>query len=79
MKWHLALGLGEENYKFHDHEKLAHYANAAADINLNSHLDSKELEGIHSRTDFDLSAHEKFSGKNYNILIRKEMKAMYPM
>ena len=77
LKWHLALGLGEENYKFHDHEKLAHYANAAADIEFKFPFGFKELEGIHSRTDFDLSAHEKFSGKNYNILIRKEMKAMY--
>ena len=63
LKWHLALGLGEENYKFHDHEKLAHYANAAADIEFKFPFGFKELEGIHSRTDFDLSAHEKFSGK----------------
>ncbi|MDL1914059.1 MAG: glycine--tRNA ligase [Bergeyella sp.] len=63
MKWHLALGLGKENYKFHDHEKLAHYANAATDIEFRFPFGFKELEGIHSRTDFDLSAHEKFSGK----------------
>ncbi|QCX53156.1 glycine--tRNA ligase [Elizabethkingia sp. JS20170427COW] len=63
LNWHLALGLGEENYKFHDHEKLAHYANAAADIEFKFPFGFKELEGIHSRTDFDLSAHEKFSGK----------------
>ncbi|NAW50633.1 glycine--tRNA ligase [Elizabethkingia argentiflava] len=63
LKWHLALGLGEENYKFHDHEKLAHYANAAADIEFKFPFGFKELEGIHSRTDFDLSAHEKYSGK----------------
>ena len=61
LNWHLALGLGEENYKFHDHEKLAHYANAAADIEFK--FGFKELEGIHSRTDFDLSAHERYSGK----------------
>ncbi len=63
LKWHLSLGLGEENYRFHDHEKLAHYANAAADIEFNFPFGFKELEGIHSRTDFDLKAHEKFSGK----------------
>ena len=63
LNWHLALGLGEENYKFHDHEKLAHYANAAADIEFKFPFGFKELEGIHSRTDFDLSAHERYSGK----------------
>jgi len=63
LKWHLALGMGEENYRFHDHEKLAHYANAAADIEFNFPFGFKELEGIHSRTDFDLKAHEAHSGK----------------
>ena len=63
LKWHMSLGLGAENYRFHDHEKLAHYANAAADIEFNFPFGFKELEGIHSRTDFDLKAHEQFSGK----------------
>lgn len=63
LKWHLALGMGEKNYRFHDHVKLAHYADAACDIEFNFPFGFKELEGIHSRTDFDLSAHEKFSGK----------------
>ena len=63
LNWHLSLGLGKENYRFHDHEKLAHYANAAADIEFNFPFGFKELEGIHSRTDFDLKAHEQFSGK----------------
>ncbi len=63
MKWHLALGLDKENYRFHDHIKLAHYANAACDIEFNFPMGFKELEGIHSRTDFDLANHEKFSGK----------------
>ncbi|WP_421874864.1 glycine--tRNA ligase [Marinoscillum sp.] len=63
IKWHKALGLGEENYRFHDHLNLAHYANAACDIEFNFPMGFKELEGIHSRTDFDLSAHEKHSGK----------------
>jgi glycyl-tRNA synthetase len=63
LKWHLSLGLGKENYRFHDHEKLAHYADAAADIEFKFPFGFKELEGIHSRTDFDLSSHEEFSGK----------------
>lgn len=64
LKWHKALGLGEEKYRFHDHDKLAHYANAAADIQFDFPMGFRELEGIHSRTDFDLGNHEKFSGKN---------------
>ena len=63
LNWHKALGLGEDNYRFHDHEKLAHYANAAADIEFKFPFGFKELEGIHSRTDFDLKAHEQYSGK----------------
>jgi glycyl-tRNA synthetase len=63
MKWHLSLGMGEDNYRFHDHEKLAHYADAATDIEFRFPFGFKELEGIHSRTDFDLSQHEKHSGK----------------
>lgn len=63
MKWHKALGFGDEKYRFHDHDKLAHYANAATDVEYEMPFGFKELEGIHSRTDFDLSSHEKFSGK----------------
>ena len=63
LKWHTSLGLGKENYRFHDHEKLAHYADAASDIEFRFPFGFKELEGIHSRTDFDLSSHEKFTGK----------------
>ncbi|APG60609.1 glycine--tRNA ligase [Christiangramia salexigens] len=63
LNWHRSLGLGEELYRFHDHEKLAHYANAAADIEFDFPFGFKELEGIHSRTDFDLKAHEEHSGK----------------
>jgi len=63
LKWHLSLGMGEDNYRFHDHEKLAHYADAAADIEFKFPFGFKELEGIHSRTDFDLGSHEKYSGK----------------
>ncbi len=63
MAWHKSLGLGDEKYRFHDHDKLAHYANAAADIEFKFPIGFKEVEGIHSRTDFDLGNHVKFSGK----------------
>ncbi|MBR3123172.1 MAG: glycine--tRNA ligase [Prevotella sp.] len=63
MAWHQALGFGAENYRFHDHDKLAHYANTATDIEFKMPFGFKEVEGIHSRTNFDLSQHEKFSGK----------------
>jgi len=63
MNWHLSLGMGEDNYRFHDHEKLAHYADAASDIEFKFPFGFKELEGIHSRTDFDLKQHQEFSGK----------------
>ena len=63
MKWHRALGFGDDNYRFHDHEKLAHYANAATDIEFNFPFGFKEVEGVHSRTDFDLGNHQRVSGK----------------
>ncbi|MBT3932722.1 MAG: glycine--tRNA ligase [Bacteroidetes bacterium] len=63
LKWHKALGMPEENYRIHTHDKLAHYANAAVDIEYKYPFGFKELEGIHSRTNFDLSQHEEFSGK----------------
>jgi len=63
LAWHKSLGIDASNYRFHDHEKLAHYANAAADIEFKFPFGFKELEGIHSRTDFDLKQHEEFSGK----------------
>ncbi len=63
LNWHKALGMGAEKYRYHDHEKLAHYANAATDIEFEMPFGFKEVEGIHSRTDFDLKRHEEFSGK----------------
>ena len=57
------MGFGAENYRFHDHDKLAHYANAATDIEFHMPFGFKEVEGIHSRTNFDLSQHAKYSGK----------------
>jgi glycyl-tRNA synthetase len=62
-QWHLNLGMGEDNYRFHKHDKLAHYANAAYDIEFNFPFGFKELEGIHSRTDYDLKQHQEYSGK----------------
>ncbi|MEA3446715.1 MAG: glycine--tRNA ligase [Bacteroidota bacterium] len=63
MAWHKALGLGDEKYRFHDHDKLAHYAKAAADIEFDFPFGFKEVEGIHSRTDYDLGQIQEFSGK----------------
>jgi glycyl-tRNA synthetase len=63
MKWHLDMGIPESEYRFYEHDKLAHYANAAFDIEFNFPMGFKELEGIHSRTDFDLKAHQELSGK----------------
>lgn len=78
MKWHLSLGLGEENYRFHDHDKLAHYADAAADIEFRFPFGFKELEGIHSRTDFDLSRHQEFSGKKLQYFDHESQESYVP-
>ena len=78
LKWHLSLGLGTDNYRFHNHEKLAHYADAACDIEFKFPFGFKELEGIHSRTDFDLSQHEKFSGKKLQYFDPEENKSYVP-
>ncbi|WP_027127426.1 glycine--tRNA ligase [Gelidibacter mesophilus] len=78
MKWHLSLGLGPENYRFHDHEKLAHYADAATDIEFKFPFGFKELEGIHSRTDFDLKQHEEFSGKKLQFFDHEQNESYTP-
>jgi len=78
LKWHLSLGMGAENYRFHDHEKLAHYADAASDIEFKFPFGFKELEGVHSRTDFDLNQHEKFSGKKLQYFDHEEGKSYVP-
>ena len=78
MKWHLSLGMGEDNYRFHDHEKLAHYADAASDIEFRFPFGFKELEGIHSRTDFDLKAHEEHSGRKLQYFDHEENKSYVP-
>ncbi|MDC3260299.1 glycine--tRNA ligase [Winogradskyella sp.] len=72
IKWHLSLGMGQDNYRFHDHEKLAHYADAATDIEFRFPFGFKELEGIHSRTDFDLKQHEEHSGKKLQYFDHEE-------
>ncbi|NIK91145.1 glycine--tRNA ligase [Mangrovimonas sp. CR14] len=77
-KWHQSLGMGADNYRFHDHEKLAHYADAACDIEFKFPFGFKELEGIHSRTDFDLSQHEKFSGKKLQYFDHEENRSYVP-
>ena len=78
MRWHKALGFGDENYRFHDHDKLAHYANAATDIEFKFPFGFKEVEGIHSRTDFDLSQHQKFSGKKLQFFDTDENRSYVP-
>jgi len=78
MRWHVALGLGAENYRFHDHLNLAHYANAACDIQFNFPMGFKELEGIHSRTDFDLKNHEKYSGKKLQYFDPEDNQSYIP-
>jgi glycyl-tRNA synthetase len=78
LKWHNSLGLGSDNYRYHDHIKLAHYANAACDIEFKFPFGFKELEGIHSRTDFDLKQHEQFSGKKLQYFDPEENKSYVP-
>ena len=78
MRWHLAMGLGPENYRWHPHEKLAHYANAAVDIEYRYPIGFKEVEGIHSRTDFDLSSHERLSGRKIQYYDPEENRSYTP-
>jgi glycyl-tRNA synthetase len=78
LKWHLSLGLGEKKYRFHDHIKLAHYANAACDIEHEFPFGFKELEGIHSRTDYDLKQHEQFSGKKLQYFDQEDNQSFVP-
>ena len=78
MKWHVNLGMGAENYRFHDHEKLAHYANAATDIEFQFPFGFKELEGIHSRTNWDLGRHQQFSGRKIEYFDPEEGAAYTP-
>ena len=78
MKWHVNIGMGAENYRFHDHEKLAHYANAATDIEFQFPFGFKELEGIHSRTNWDLGRHQQYSGRKIEYFDPEEGAAYTP-
>ena len=78
LKWHLALGFSADKFRFHDHDKLAHYANAAADIEFEFPFGFKELEGIHSRTDFDLNQHQEYSKKKLQYFDNEENKNYVP-
>jgi len=78
MRWHLAMGIPEKFFRVHEHEKLAHYANAAVDIEFWFPFGLKELEGVHSRTDFDLGAHQKFSGKKLQYFDPETNKSYVP-
>jgi len=78
LAWHLSLGLGKENYRFHKHDKLAHYADAATDIEFNFPFGFKELEGIHSRTDFDLKSHQEYSGKKLQFFDPQKNESYVP-
>ena len=78
MKWHTSLGIPQSKYRFHDHEKLAHYANAAADIEFEFPIGFKELEGIHSRTDFDLGAHQQYSGRKIQYFDQESNESYVP-
>ena len=78
LKWHQSLGLGNDLYRFHDHKNLAHYANAACDIEFKFPMGFKELEGIHSRTDFDLKKHQEKSNKKMVYFDQKSDSSFIP-
>ncbi len=78
LKWHKNLGISDNKYRVHDHIKLAHYANAACDIEYDFPMGFKELEGVHSRTDFDLKSHEQESGKKLQYFDPEENKNYVP-
>ncbi len=78
MKWHRALGFDPGKYRFHDHEKLAHYANAATDIEFEFPFGFKEVEGIHSRTDYDLGRHQEYSGRKMQYFDPETSKSYVP-
>ena len=78
IKWHHSLGISKDKFRFHDHLKMAHYANAACDIEFEFPFGFKELEGIHSRTDFDLKAHEEYSNKKLQYFDSEENQNYVP-
>lgn len=78
INWHKNLGFDMSKYRFHDHLKLAHYANAATDIEFDFPMGFRELEGIHSRGNFDLKQHEEHSGKKLQYFDPKENTSYTP-
>ncbi|MFP4061123.1 MAG: glycine--tRNA ligase [Bacteroidales bacterium] len=78
MNWHQAIGIAPEKFRFHEHDKLAHYANAAFDIEYQFPFGFKEVEGIHSRTDFDLGQHQQFSGKKIQYFDTEKNESYVP-
>ncbi len=78
MKWHRSLGFGANKLKWHDHLKPAHYANAAVDIEFEFPFGFKEMEGIHSRTDYDLTQHQNLSGKKLQYFDHELDKSYVP-
>ncbi|MBC8043469.1 MAG: glycine--tRNA ligase [Rhizobacter sp.] len=77
MRWHTeSLGIAPEKLSFYKHDKLAHYADAAFDIKYQFPFGTEEVEGIHSRTDFDLKRHQEFSGKSMEYF-DQELKEKY--
>jgi glycyl-tRNA synthetase len=78
LKWHKAVGTDPAKLRFHDHDNLAHYANAAVDIEFEFPFGFKELEGIHSRTDFDLGSHQELSGKKMQYFDPEMEKSYVP-
>ena len=78
LQWHKNLGVPESKLRYHDHDNLAHYANAAVDIEFEFPFGFRELEGIHSRTDFDLTSHQELSGKKLQYFDVEENKNYVP-
>jgi glycyl-tRNA synthetase len=78
LKWHKNLGIADDKYRYHDHVKMAHYANAAVDIEYDFPFGFKEVEGIHSRTDFDLKQHEEFTGKKLRYFDNEKNESYVP-
>ncbi len=78
LEWYLKLGISKDFLRFHDHDKLAHYANAATDIEYRFPFGFKEVEGVHSRTDFDLARHQEFSGKKLQYFDTELQKSYVP-
>ncbi len=78
LKWHQALGMGNDRYRIYEHDKLAHYANAAIDIEFEFPMGFREVEGVHSRTNFDLTRHQEFSGRKLQYYDQENNESYVP-